>query len=145
MTQSFKRIRKLIPKMFIAFMLFASSEGIFAQAISTKELIDRWVSIIPEKEMTIEFLDSSRLMLDGAMAHHLELSYWIEKLEDQHILNIQMPTGFILKLWLWKRNKDQIKIYIVDAMYYKEPMKHQPAKQESKAIILKRSKVVLSA
>lgn len=126
-------------------MLFASSEGIFAQAISTKELIDRWVSIIPEKEMTIEFLDSSRLMLDGAMAHHLELSYWIEKLEDQHILNIQMPTGFILKLWLWKRNKDQIKIYIVDAMYYKEPMKHQPAKQESKAIILKRSKVVLSA
>ena len=132
------KLKKNFFKFLATGFLVIISAGGFTQSIDSKDLLGKWQST--DKNMTIEFLDSSQLIMNAGQVKNMNLPYWIDKIQYQYILNIKMPTQFIIKLFLWKRNKDEIKVIVVDVINYKEPIKDNPKEKELKAIILKRLK-----
>ncbi len=126
---------------FMAGFLFITSTRTHAQEFSPRDLLGKWQAINGKESLQIKFIDSTHVYFireEGQPINNMLLGYTIDTLKNQFILNVIFPTGFILKSFLWIKNKTQIKILGIDIMNYKDPMKKNPQEEDPKTIILRK-------
>jgi len=129
-------------------MLFLSAAplAISAQGFSKKDLIGKWQSANAAKPMEIIFSDTITLSIktDGNPAlSNTTLTYSVDSIGKNTLLSIHFPTGFTMKMILWVKSKDEFRLFEVDLINYKDPLKEIPEEHDKKIIILKRSTNVI--
>jgi hypothetical protein len=126
----------------VTFFLLSCGLCISAQGLSKKDLIGKWQSVNSEKPMEMIFADTTTLYVktDGNPAlNNATLTFSIDSIKDHSLLLIHFPTGFTMKMILWVKTKDEIRLFAVDLMNYKDPLKEIPEETSKKIIIMKRS------
>ena len=66
------------------------------------------------------------------------LTYSIDSIQNYSLLLIHFANGFTMKMILWIKSKDEFRLFTVDALNYKNPLKDIPAEGSKKIIIMKR-------
>ena len=117
-----------------------------AQAFSKKDLIGKWQSVNAEKSMEMIFADTTTLYIktDGnAALNNTTLTYSIDSIENHALLHIRFPNGFTMKMIIWVKGKDEIRLFAVEPLNYKDPLKDVPEEGSKQIVIMKRSKNVI--
>ena len=123
-------------------LLFAAPFDISAQAFSKKDLIGKWQSVNAATSIEMIFADTITVYFKGdrnAAFNNLMLTYTIDSIENHALLLVHFPNGFTMKMIMWVKNKDELRLFSVDAMNYKDPLKDLPAEDNKKIVIMKRA------
>jgi hypothetical protein len=136
----------LLTIMLVPILIVMNSSAGYGQSLSKKDLIGKWQSTNGDKPFEMTIADSLVLYFkaDGTpMVNNMALTYTIDSIKNESILNIHFPTGFNMKLILRMKSLDEIRLFDVDLANYKDPLKDIPDENSKKVRVLKRVKNVI--